>query len=264
MANIKLSKTFLAITAFSATSEATGYPKEDAVNRTSPMLQWRTTVTTDSRLVIDLGAVQTDITVLLDYLNSTFKFQESADGSTGWVDLTSVITPSIDPIHGVYRHKQALTLTSKRYLGIFIPSQTPLDGAAYFRIGTVAVPTSITEININTRFGYPFSYELSDGHIVVNEYPTGKADKVSISPLPALFIIMDLATDVDRPNFEGSALTELMNIVRDATAIIYIDFNLGRTWQAYLVTREGQAIGTIDRPELLTVKFGVFRLRVLV
>jgi len=226
---------------------------------------WRSTVTTDTLLVIDLGAVQTALVVLLDYVNfSSFKFQESADGSTGWSDITGLLTVQKDPMHGVYRHREAITLTSKRYLGIFIPSQTPVDNAAYFHIGTIAIPISVTELNINTRFGFPFSYELGDSHVIVNEYPTGKTDEAALTPLPVLFITVDLAVDVDSPNIAGAVITEIMDIIRDRTSIIYLDLNIGQSWQAYLAKREAQAIGTIDRPELLTVKFGAFRVRTVV
>lgn len=264
MANVKLSNNFLNITAFSAGTEESGYPKENAVDRVSPLKAWRSTDTSDTRYVIDLGSDQTGLTVYLDYLNFTgFKFQESADGSTGWADVTGTLTAQKDPMHGVYRHREEAALSSKRYLGIFIPSQTPADGSGYFRIGTVCVPTGITEISAGTQFGYPFTYELSDSHVVVNEYPTGKTDEARISELQPLFITMNLDVEVEYPNIAGSRVGEVMDYLRDRTRALYLDLNIGETWQAYLVKRDAQAAGTIEAPFLNTVSFGAVRLRVV-
>jgi len=264
MANVKLANTFLNITALSADTEAAGYPKENAVDRVSPMKAWRSADTADTRYVIDLGADKTALTVYMDYVNFTgFKFQESADGSTGWTDVTGTLTVEKDPMHGVYRRREDVTLSSKRYLGVFIPSQTPPGGEAYFRIGTVCVPTGITEINAGTLFGYPFSYELSDSHVVVNEYPTGKTDEARLSELQPLYITMNLDVEVEYPNIAGSRVGEVMEYLRDRTRMMYADLNVGETWQAYLVKRDAQALGTIDGPLLNTVRFGALRLRVV-
>lgn len=247
MANRKLSNKFLAVTALSATTEATDFPRANAVDRSSPLKMWRSTsVAADQRLVIDLLAVKTDLDCYIDYVNfASFKYQESADGSTGWADVTGVLTVEKDPVHAVYRRRDHITMTGKRYLGILVPAQAPVDGAAYFRIGTFAVPVEIVELDAETSADYPLSYTLPKTHILTDRFPTGKpSKKVRLSPLEPMVISFDLVTGV-QGNLAGVPLEELMELFRDDVDIFYLDVNLGRTWQAYLVTRSGEITATV-------------------
>ena len=59
----------------------------------------------------DLGATQTGVTCYLDWVNfGSFKYQESADGSTGWSDIGAIRTVEKDPMHGVYRRVDEITM----------------------------------------------------------------------------------------------------------------------------------------------------------
>lgn len=263
--NGRMTKEFLSITAVSATSEDAEFPKEYAVDRVSPTKEYRTGNTLQTRLVIDLGAAKTDIECYLDYVNFTsFKYQESANGVSGWADVGSTRTVSIDPIHGIYRRRDAITLTSKRYLGILIPAQTPVDNASYFRIGTFCVPVNVAELETQTDIGYPFSMQLSDSHIIDNVYPTGKSESVKLSQLPPLFISFDILTGATYPNMVGPGITQLMNLLRDKTQMLYLDFNLGESWQAYLMRRDSEISSTISLPSLMTINLGSVRFKVIV
>lgn len=247
MANMKLTADFLAVTVLSATTESPGSPKENAVDRTSPMKAWRSTsIAADQRLVIDLGAAQTALDCYLDWVNfASFRYQESADGTSGWADVTSLLTVEKDPMHGVYRRRDRITITGKRYLGVLIPAQAPVDGAAYFRIGTIAFPINVVELDAATGADYPLSYSLPKTHVVTTQFPTGKDEKAKLTPLEPMVISVDFTTEV-QGNIAGDPLEELIDQLRDDTRILYLDFNLGRTWQAYLVKREGAISATVD------------------
>lgn len=266
MANRKLTKSYLAISAFSATSEASGFAKENAVIRKSPQRAWRTTTTgSDQRLVIDLGATQTDITCYLDWVNFTsFKYQESADGSTGWSDIGTTRTVEKDPMHGVYRRVDNITLSSKQYLGILIPTgQSPVDGASYFRIGTFCVPTSIVELDADTTVEYPFEVTLPNSYIVENRFPGGQSEKVKLSILQPMLINVALKTTVLQ-NIKGDAVAEIGGLLRDSTQTIFLDFNLGESYQAYLVKKSGELRASVDSPHTGTADFGTLIFEVIV
>ncbi|GJM14958.1 MAG: hypothetical protein DHS20C13_02850 [Thermodesulfobacteriota bacterium] len=257
MANRKLSNSFLGISAdANTTSEATNFPKENAINRTSPQRHWRSTVTTDTRLVINLGAVQTNLTCYLDDVNfSSFKYQESADGSSGWSDIGATKTVEKDPMHGIYRRTDDITLTGKQYLGILIDTQTPVDNAGYFRIGTFAIPMSVVELDAETTVEYPYDVTLPSSHIVENRFPTGKTEKIKLGRLQPMVISFALKTGVHQ-NIKGQAVQEISNLLRDPTNTIFLDFNLGESWQAYLVKKSGDLRASLSTPATGTADFG--------
>jgi len=263
MANAKLTISFLTISAFSADNVNAEFPKENAVNIDSPQRAFRSANATDTRLVIDLGAVQTNLSCYLDWVNfGTFKYQESADGSTGWADIGSTRTVEKDPMHGVYRRKDDLVLTGKRYLGILIPTQAPVDGAAYFRIGTFAVPTNIVELDIETTVEWPFEVNLPESNVIENRYPTGRTEKNKLGALDPMIISFGLRSTVQQ-NIAGTAVSEIADLLRDSTKIIYIDFNFGESWQAYLVKKVGELRATINDPAVSTLDMGTILMEVV-
>lgn len=257
MSNRRLANSFLSISVLSATTEDSDFPKENAIDRTSPQRAWRSTsIAADQRVVIDLGATKTSLTTYLDWVNfSSFKFQESSDGSTGWADVGSTRTVESDPMHGVYRYTADITLSSKRYLGILIPAQTPVDGASYFRIGTFAVPTSILQADdTKTWFEYPLEYSVPDSNIVVNQFPTGRSERIKLGTVPPLFISFALQTE-SLTNIKGAYVKELADMLRDTTQTLWLDFNLNETWQAYLVKKTGELRASVSTPNVNTADF---------
>lgn len=247
----------MTLSILSATSEAASFPKGNIIDRTSPQRAWRSTgIGSDHRVVIDLGATQTDITCFMDYVNfETFKFQESANGTSGWSDIGSLRTVAMDPMHGVYRRVDDITLTGKRYLGIYIPAQTPVDGASYFRIGTFAVPVNVVELDAATWVEYPLEYAVPDSNIITNQFPTGRSERVKLGTLPPLVISFALKTE-SLTNIRGVQVTEIANLLRDTTNVLFLDFNLGESWQAYIVHRAGELRASVTTPNLNTADYG--------
>lgn len=265
MSNRRLSKTFLTISALSATSEAASFPKANIVDRTSPQRAWRSTgIGTDHRVVIDLGATQTDITCYLDWLNFTsFKFQESANGTSGWADIGSLRTVEADPMQGIYRRVDNITLTSKRYLGIYIPAQSTTDGESYFRIGTFCVPTGIVELDAATWIEYPLEYAVPDSNVIVNQFPTGRSERIKLGTVPPLVISFALKTEA-LTNIRGAQVKEISALLRDSSNILFLDFALGESWQAYLCKKVGELRASVNSPHVNTADFNQILLEVVI
>lgn len=264
MSNRRLSKTFLSISVLSATSEASSFPRANIVDRTSPQRAWRSTgIGSDHRVVIDLGATQTDITCYMDYVNfETFKFQESANGTSGWADIGSLRTVEMDPMHGVYRRVDDITLTGKRYLGIYIPAQTPVDGASYFRIGTFCIPTGILEPDFpETEVGFPLEYAIPEAH-VENRFPGGQTEKIPLGQLQPLVISFSMRTTVNA-NIAGTTVQNLADMLRDPTRMLFLDFNLGVSSQAYLVKKAGEFRVSLNAPAVNTLETGAMLFEVV-
>jgi len=147
MAKPRLTKTFLTYTISDANSftPASGYVLDNILDYDDPQIETRTNADTgDSTIVIDLGAVKTTLTVFIDNVNSdTVKYKESATAGGATTDLTANLTITDYIGDGVYSRIDDLTLSSKQFLHIFIPSGTPVDGAAYWSIGSFVIAESI-------------------------------------------------------------------------------------------------------------------------
>ncbi|MEW6146103.1 MAG: hypothetical protein AB1598_13915 [Thermodesulfobacteriota bacterium] len=260
-----MARTFMPVTVLTATTEAASFPKENIVDRTSPQRAWRsTTVAADQRVVIDLGAAQTDVTCYLDWVNfGSFKYQESADGSTGWADVTPALTVEKDPMHGIYRRTDDITMSGKRYLGILIPAQAPVDGTDYFRIGTFCAPSPVVELDAETTVEYPFDAALPESYIVENRFPGGGAEKIRLGVMQPMVISFALKTGAMQ-NIKGASVGEIADMLRDGTGTLFLDFNLGETWQAYLVRKSGELRATVSAPAVGTADFGTVLFEVVV
>lgn len=260
-----MARTFVPVTALSATTEAGSFPKENCMDRTSPQRAWRsTTIAADQRMVIDMGSAQTDVTCYLDWVNfGSFKYQESADGSSGWSDIGTTRAVEKDPMHGVYRRVDNITMSSKQYLGIFIPAQTPPDGADYFRIGTFCAPEPVVELDAETTVEYPFDAALPESYIIENRFPGGGAEKIRLGVMQPMVISFALKTGAMQ-NIKGASVGEIADMLRDGAGTLWLDFNLGESWQAYLVRKTGELRATLTTPAVGTADFGTVVFEVVV
>lgn len=260
MANRKLANSFLNISIENQSSEVSNFPAVNIMDRSSPQKQWRSTSTAEQTIDIDLGSDQTTLTTYIDWTNvPEIKYQESSTNLAAgpYVDLSSSLTSvEKDPVQGVYRRKDELTLSSKRYLRILMTgAQTPTDGATYYRIGTLAIPTNIVELDADTTVEYPYDVTLPSSHIIENRFPTGKTEKVKLGRLQPMVISFALRTGV-RQNIKGDGVQEITDLLRDPTDTIFLDFNLGESWQAYLVKKSGDLRASLSSPATGTADFG--------
>ncbi len=57
-------------------------------------------------------------------------------------------------------------------------------------------------------------------------------------------------------NIKGDGVQEISDLLRDPTETIFLDFNLGESWQAYLVKKSGDLRASLNSPATGTADFG--------
>lgn len=268
MANRRLSKTYLDYSISSQTSEESNYPASNIEIRTTPQRHWRSTATTEQDIVIDLGATQTSLTVYLDWVNfDTVQYAESSSSGGPWTTLqlsgSDNRTVEEDPVHGVYRRIDDLTLTTKRYLRIRIPAGSETGSDTYYRIGTFVICTSITELDTETWVEYPFEVSLPDSHVINTEFPGGKVETLQIGQLQPMVLSLRIQTE-SQTNIKGTKVSELSGFLRDPAQILLLDMNLGQSWQAWLCRAVGGMSVSLDSPNVNTADFSTVTFGVII
>lgn len=260
MANRKLSKTFLTYNFISPDQQA-NFPADNLKDLSSPQRHWRsiTSSSTDVVLPIDLLTDQTSITIYLDDCNfKTIRLRESSNAVDWNLIAPNTRTINQDPMHGVYRHVEDVTFSSpgRRYLRIDIVSSTgTTDGSNYFRMGSLAIMNNVIELDADTTVEYPYDVTLPSSHIVENRFPTGKTEKIKLGRLQPMVISFALRAGVHQ-NIKGDGVQEISDLLRDPTETIFLDFNLGESWQAYLVKKSGDLRASLSSPATGTADFG--------
>lgn len=144
---------------WSASSAAAGYPVSFLDSLLTPDIPWKSTATGSQSVTKDLGSAKAvDIVTLLyaNFLTATLQADDAAtfDSSAGSPQYSAALTlGELDTTLGVIRsnpgngriclwHRPPATVT-RRYWRILIPSQTPTDGAAYYRLGAVLIVPGI-------------------------------------------------------------------------------------------------------------------------
>src|SRR5262245_20451489 len=122
-----------------ASTEASGYDVENLTEPELIGLPWRSTVTTDSWVVVDLGAAITVDRISLVGCNFTsVKIQQHTSDSWGAPAYDSgTLTIGRDADRRLYRISHSSASLTRRYTRIFIPTQATTDGAAYFELAGV-------------------------------------------------------------------------------------------------------------------------------
>lgn len=109
---------------------------------------WKSTVITDTYIVIDmLAAKQLTAVALIDVNFASCKIQGNASDSWGAPSFDSnTLTIYKEKLTGLYRLIYTnLASFNYRYLRVFIPGQTPTDNASAFRMGVLAVTEDAEE-----------------------------------------------------------------------------------------------------------------------
>lgn len=123
-------------------SEDTNWPAANLLNFEKRVRFWKTTVATDSNIVIDLGSAMALKAVgIIDVNYTSCTIEGNATDSWGAPSFTSgTITIAKEKLTGLYRlHFAALTGFNYRFLRLVIPIQSTTDGEAVFRTGVLAV-----------------------------------------------------------------------------------------------------------------------------
>ena len=130
---------------FTPSTEDATYAAVNAQTPQRPFLPWRTTALGAQNLVIDFGAARTISLVILVNTNFTSAtIQGNATNVWGSPSFSQNITIARNPQMWRYQHGVMISGFNYRFLRILIPSQTPVDGVAYYSLGGLWAGTLAT------------------------------------------------------------------------------------------------------------------------
>jgi hypothetical protein len=121
-----------------ASTGASGFPVEHLAEPEHLGLRWRSTATTESWIVVDLGsAIPVDRVSLIGANFASVVLQQHTSDTWGAPAYTSgTLTIGLDPDRDLYRLSMLSPANfTRRFTRVLIPAQTPVDGAAYFELG---------------------------------------------------------------------------------------------------------------------------------
>jgi hypothetical protein len=123
---------------FVGSSEAANSPATNLAKPGRPFLPWRTTVATDSNVVINFGAAKQIDGVLLVRCNfASVRIQGNTADSWGAPAFNQLYTVAQSQFNWRYQLGVRLTGFNYQYMRIFIPTQTPTDASSAFLLGGV-------------------------------------------------------------------------------------------------------------------------------
>jgi hypothetical protein len=127
---------------------------------------WQTSDTNDNWIILDFGAPRTVNAVCLINTNyTTCKIQgnSTTDFSSPAYDsgLLSIVREDITGNHRLFINPQEIASFNYRYMRIFIPAQTPVDGGDGFRTGGIIVTHQAEELLTNPSYGFSVRADYS-------------------------------------------------------------------------------------------------------
>lgn len=233
MGTFRLSKDFIDYDVVAQTSESGGFFAVNLQDRAHPKRAWRTTgIAGEEYVVCDLGDVYTDVEIHVEVANFTkFNLYVSED-DVSYSQYGGDFIIERDQKQGVYRFGATLNGLNARYVVFIIPAQATTDGASYFSLGTLSFLASTELLATNPNIPLSYSENGTDG-FVVNDFDSGGYEVLDLAGgLRPLSITLNL-----RPRFSSDDPKVIWDIFRSKEDIVYINFGLGKSWQAYLVRR---------------------------
>lgn len=231
MGNFKIGYNFVPFTPTASTS-ASGYPATNLSVYGHTKRHWRSTVTTETTIVFNYAAAKSIVGIVLSDVNFTACYIQACatDSWPGTYRLPAVsgnLTVSKD--ERTQRYNIFIPATfNLQYSRLVITSQTPTDGAAYFRIGTAVHLNTVLTLTANPFLPYEYS---ADEKTVTNEFESGGYEVVNLGDL-----IWEGAfswTYLNATN-EGEIWT-INGLKKDANLIFYE--NISDTSKVYLCRR---------------------------
>jgi hypothetical protein len=128
-----------------ATSETAGYEDDYLASIVAhPVTRhWRSTVTTQTDIVVDLGSSKSVAAVALLGANFTsVQLAHDADNVDPYTDVTGSPFTITRRLPGGYYNRLVNVSWTNRYLRVRIPTQTPTGGESYFKLGAVLLLSS--------------------------------------------------------------------------------------------------------------------------
>jgi len=159
MPNIVAFRDFFNYTIDSQSTQDSNWPASNIKLPEKQFRVWKTTAATDSWVILDFGAAKVINAVVLVNINFiTYKIQGNATNSFVSPSFDSGnITVSKDPFRERYysiKNPQSFASFNYRYMRIFIPTQTPVDGASVFSVGGIVVSDQSAVLLRNPNFGF--------------------------------------------------------------------------------------------------------------
>jgi hypothetical protein len=216
-----------------ASSEHASYPDDNLKIYAKTKRHWRSVVTTNVNIVCTFSGTKNIIGIFLNDVN----FTAVTIGGTAFTVTKNPWTQR----YNLYAVK-SVTGTS---VTLTIASQTPVDGAAYFRIGSIVFLDTVLTLAKNPSF--PYEYGVED-NIKTNKLPSGNETDILQGGLlwkgSFGFNGMLLANVSDASTLSG--------LLRNQYIVFYE--NNGDTSMAYLCRRRSTIDVSWSKPKTVDIK----------
>lgn len=235
-------------TVFSQTSEAANYPASRMVSRVRPFRAWRSTTTAAQTIIFDLGASVAVAGVALYDCNITTMDWSHAATSGGVYTAFSgnTYTVSLDE-KDRYRKIWVTQSFTDRFIKLLIPSQTPTDAAAFFRVGTFfAWPT------VNTAPPQSGPIVPMPMTLVQPRYEAGPDSRLDVMRTGHRYLLQNWTAkmwETNLPSWQTLQNHDLSN-----PTLVY--FNRAKTAEVYYMGYVGEwSFELKSRPTVLSMQF---------
>ena len=219
-----------------ATSSATDYTCTNLYNYTNLRRQWRSTSTAQQTLNFTFSTAQTIVGVMIDDTNFT--------GVTVGGSAFTIVKDVRVNRYKIYADKTSADTTS---FSIVVASQTPVDSAAYFRIGRILFITNSNKITLAGNISLPFPYSAEQPNLKIG-YESGGAEIISLGTYFAFSCTMKF--NYTTRTTEGQLHT--LNLVSMNSPIVIYENNTN-TSQAYVCYKEGGIEITELGPDVVSI-----------
>lgn len=260
MANFILSPDFFDYTILSQSSEDLSYPASNLKIYAKQNRWWKTTVATDSEVVLDFGAplnVKGVGVINPNYASCKIQFNSTSSFTSPAVD-SGTLTVRKDEERKRYYLFHA-PVANYRYMRLFIPAQTPVDGDSVFSTGALVVLTGTPELLLGP--GQNVSVTVTRASIK-NDLLGGGREVTNTGERRA---ILRLSFDRDvRVEAEADELAQKIMSIDETTHVLIADVGNFLSKGAnspfvYVATRDGDATKQLSNYSLMEVNDVIFR-----
>lgn len=214
----------VAVTTVGATTSATGFPASRLASTSPPFVRgWRSTATTTQTLTFTFGGSTSVVGCALYDVNFTAV-------TIGGVAQTVSFDPYDSFAANRYKIWVPFTETASSQV-VTIPTQTPADGAAYFKVGRVHFFTTYTELQQNPN--PEMSITSIDPQVVAGDSDRSVYESMNSGPA----FIMEEWSWLG----QNAYTPELFTTAKIGAATPFILYhNLGNDYELYYMQRIGE------------------------
>lgn len=241
---------WLASTAYNvvASSENASYPDDNVKTLRNPFREFHSTGAIETTLIFDMATARTLDAVSLVNVNFAGAYFQGATAST-WL-----APPFRSPSTGNHaisteRVTGRLSLLSTfstafnyRYLRLVIPAQTPTDGAAFFRIGGVALVDTLRSMPAGFDMGLKMSGKAAAMRM---EFASGASERAIVGPKAA-----QISFSLPSGTVGSTAEDALWSLDVDEYNLVMLDLNRGRTEEVYFCRKSEISVYSWDLPTI--------------